>query len=123
MRNATYLLFLPAVCLITLHTYQVRAVVYKVVPDASSTGNDGEVYTLLDALDRAGGGDTIALEDATYTDQIHSTGPGEEGNPITIIGGKDAVLKAKSPSVKITDPWVTLEVKSEYLVGVNLGNT
>ncbi|CAM9176520.1 unnamed protein product [Laminaria digitata] len=115
MRKATSFLLLPTVCLITFHTRQASAAVYKVVPDASSSdgdngGGDGEeVYSLLDALDRAQGGDTIALEDDTYTDRIKSTAAGEEGNPIVISGGRGAVLKASSPCVKITHSWITLE--------------
>lgn len=113
MRIATSLLLLPAVCFVTFHTHQASAVIYKVTPDASASdgnGDDGDVYSLLDALDRARGGDIIALEDGTYTDQIHSTAPGEDRNPITIRGTRGAVLKAKNAMVEITHSWVTLEV-------------
>ena len=110
MSKATPLLLLLAVCVISLHCRQASAIVYKVTPAAqSSDGNDG-VYSVLDALDRAVGGDTIELEDGTYTDQIHSTGPGQEGNPITIIGSRNAVVKATNPCVEITHSWITLEV-------------
>ena len=113
MSKATPLLLLLAVCVISLHCRQASAIVYKVTPAAqSSDGNDG-VYSVLDALDRAVGGDTIELEDGTYTDQIHSTGPGQEGNPITIMGSRKAVVKATNPCVEITHSWITLEVRTK----------
>ena len=110
MRKAAPLLLLLAVCVISLHSRQASAIVYQVTPDAQSDGNDG-VYSLPDALERAKGGDTIELEDGTYTDQIHSTGPGQEGNPITIMGSRKAVVKATNPCVEITHSWITLEVR------------
>lgn len=110
MRKATSVFALPAVCLMVIRAHRAHAMTFKVVPDASSSDDAVEVYSLLDALDMAKGGDTIQLEDGTYTDQIHSTGPGEEGNPITIIGSRQAVLKATSPCVEITHSWIELKV-------------
>lgn len=101
-------------CFITLHTHHVNALVYNVVPDASSCNSADGAYSLLDALERAVGGDTISLADGTYTDQIRSTGPGEEGNPIIINGTRNAVLKAKSPCVEITHSWITIEVNTLF---------
>lgn len=117
MRTVTSLLFLPAVCLVTLHTHQASsAEIYRVVPGASSSDVADGVYSLLDALDSAHGGDTIALADGTYTDQIHSVRSGEEGNLITITGSRQAVLKAKSRCVKITHSWITIEVRTRFMI-------
>lgn len=110
MRYVAYLHSLPAVCLITLKTHPASAFIYNVVPDAGSSDSVNEVYSLLDALDRAVGGDTVSLADGTYSDQIHSTGPGEEGNPIVITGSRQVVLKANNPCVEITHSWITIEV-------------
>lgn len=114
MRNPTSFLVPPVVCLIALHAHRVNAKIYTVVPDASSSDVAGEVYSLPDALERAEGGDTISLEPGTYTDRIRSTGPGEDGNPITIVGTREAVLKAVSPCVDITHSWITLEVSTAF---------
>ena len=112
MRTATYLLLMRAVCLITPLAHQASAKVYNVVPDARSTDSNDDVYSLPDALDMAVGGDSITLDDGTYTDQIHSTHPGEPDNPRTISGTRGAVIKANdSPCIKITHSWITLEVR------------
>ena len=68
------------------------------------------MYTLADALASAEGGDVIVLANGTYTDKVESVVSGEEGNPITIMGEKGAVIQATSPSIHIEHSWITLEV-------------
>lgn len=112
MRPGKFLLLLPAaVSVIMFHALQASAVTYNVVPDPTSvTSSDSGVYGLADAVELAEAGDTLLLADGIYTDQIHSYVSGEQGNPITISGGRDAIIKADSPSVKIEHSWITLEV-------------
>lgn len=117
MRNPTSFLVPPVVCLVALHAHRASAKIYTVVPDVSSSDVAGEVYSLPDALEEAEGGDTISLQPGTYTDRIRSTGPGEDGNPITIVGTREAVLKATSPCVDITHSWITLEVSTAVFLG------
>lgn len=70
------------------------------------------ITSLEDALAYAVGGDTIHLANGTYLQRIESTVSGEEGNPITIVGGRDAVIQSNSPLVEITHSWITLQVRS-----------
>ena len=100
------------VCLVTPLAPQASAKVYKVAPDARPTDSNDDVYSLPDALDMAVEGDSITLESGTYTDQIHSTHPGQPDNPIIISGTREAVIKTNdSLGVEITHSWITLEVR------------
>lgn len=104
----------------TFHSHQAGAVTYNVVPDPTSTSSsDSEVvYGLSDAMELAEAGDTVLLADGTYTDRIESYVSGEVGNPITIVGGRGAVIKAPSPSVRVEHSYITLEVR--WQSGVHL---
>ncbi|CAN0437329.1 unnamed protein product, partial [Laminaria digitata] len=75
--------------------------------NASSTAS--AITTLQDALDNAVGGDVIVLANGTYSDRVKSTVGGEEGKPITVVGGRDAVIKGNSPSIWIAHSWITLQ--------------
>ena len=97
------------------------AVTFNVAPGVDSDSSDDSagacspcIYSVSQALEMAQGGDTIVLADGTYTDRddrIMSVNDGEEGNPITIVGGRGAVIKVPSPSVYIVNSWITLEVR------------
>lgn len=92
------------------------ATTYKVTPSgkwSSSTGfsSKSKVYSLPEALLVARAGDTVLLSDGTYTDRVESVIDGEKGSPIKIKGGQEAVIKAESPSVKVTHNWITLQVR------------
>lgn len=112
-------LLLAAAILVLLVVDRTSAFTFNVIPGAdSSSSDDVEFYSLSDALDKARAGDTIFLGDGTYTgsdERVLSTTDGEEGSPITISGGRDAVVQANSPSVRIEHSWITLEVK-EYII-------
>lgn len=74
----------------------------------------GVGFPLAEALEAAGAGDTISLEDGTYTEEnLVTVRGGEEGLPLTIVGGRDAVLNfGKSNRVVfVKHSWVTLEVR------------
>ena len=90
-----------------------NAAVYDVSPD-------GEPMTLTAALDVAGPGDTISLADGVYREPIVTTQGGEEGSPLTIEGGRGAVInyfsgdKSIMWSQKVVDikhSWITLRVR------------
>ena len=72
----------------------------------------GVSYTLKDALDMARGGDTISLADGYYRGRVRSTVSGFKRSPIKIVGSKEAVLQASSPSVLIEHSWITLKVRA-----------
>ena len=75
--------------------------------DVSSSGDD-----LSEALERARPGDTIFLADGTYDTAIVSYRDGEDGQPITLEGGPDAVIKGnyRSRSVLINHSFISLRV-------------
>ena len=90
-----------------------NAAVYNVSPD-------GEPMTLTAALDEAGAGDTISLADGVYREPIVTLRGGEEGSPLTIEGGRGAVVnyfsgdKSVMWSQKVVDikhSWITLKVR------------
>ena len=107
--SSTWLI--SAAFIIGFHIHQAHAATYNVVPDPSSSSSGSGLYGLSGALEVATAGDTIFLADGTYTDQILSVVSGEDGSPITIIGGRDAVIQGESPSIEINHSWITLEVR------------
>lgn len=121
--TATSLRRLSAVAglLFSLRANRVIAVTFNVAPGIDSeSSDDGDgacspcIYSVSQAFDMARGGDTIVLADGTYTDRddrIRTVNDGEEGNPITIVGGRGAVIKTPSPSVYIENSWIHLEVR------------
>lgn len=116
----SFLKGLPLAALILLigQSYnQACATTYKVTPSGKWTSSSGyssksTVYSLPDALIKARAGDTVFLSDGTYTDRVESVIDGEKGHPIKIKGSHEAVIKAESPSVKITHSWITIQVKN-----------
>lgn len=111
MKKQTKFLLLLAAAVFLSSTAKTSAITYTVVPDAASTSTSPEVYSLSEAVELAVAGDIVSMADGIYTDQIQSYVAGEEGNPIKIIGGRGAVIKASSPSVRIEHSWITLEVR------------
>ena len=81
------------------------ATTYKVY----ASGGD---LTLDEAMSLAGAGDTVSLADGTYDEAIVSKRDGEEGSPITVKGGRGAIINGdySSKNVRITHSYVTLEV-------------
>ena len=77
--------------------------------DVSSSG-DG--MGLSEALQLAEPGDTISLADGTYDTAIVSYRDGQDGQPITVEGGPDAVINGnfKSRSVLINHSFISLRV-------------
>lgn len=111
-----------------LHLHEAGAVTYNVVPSAAdddSSSSDATInshtagsataayYDLSGALALAGPGDIVSLGDGTYDDSIISVTDGEFGNPITVIGGPGAVIKASSPSVRVRHSWITLQARKK----------
>ena len=77
------------------------------------------MYSLLDALDMAEGGDTIALVNGTYTDQIHSRLSGGDGKPVPITEERVAVIDAPYEAIRIRHSWVAMEVRKVKREGFN----
>lgn len=88
-----------------------RAVNYDV--SASGTGLD-----LSEAMDLAEPGDTVSLADGIYDQAIVSTRDGTKEDPITVVGGPDAIINGdySSRSVLITHSFITLKVGGESTV-------
>ena len=78
--------------------------------DVTASG-DGD-YDLSEAMDLAEPGDTVSLADGTYDQAIVSSRDGESGNPITVVGGRDAIINGafNHRNVWITHSFITLEV-------------
>ena len=78
---------------------------YKV--DASGRG-----ITIDEAMSLAVPGDTVYLADGTYDQAIVSKRDGEEGNPITVTGGRKAIINGSCSSkmVTIRHSFITLKV-------------
>ena len=83
------------------------ATTYDVSPSGDSMGLS---ETLLIVL--AEPGDAIFLADGTYDTAIVSHRDGKEGQPITIQGGSDVVIKGnyRSRSVLINHSFISLKV-------------
>ncbi|CAN0431577.1 unnamed protein product, partial [Laminaria digitata] len=77
---------------------------------ATSTAAVAVVYGLSEALKMAQSGDTVLLGDGEYHERLKSSRDGQEGNPITIVGGVNAVIKASSDAIKINHSWITIQV-------------
>ncbi|CAM9980487.1 unnamed protein product, partial [Laminaria digitata] len=82
----------------------VAAEDYSVTPE-------GSPYSIAEAMDRAGPGDTVTLSDGVYTEPIVTTQDGEEDNPITIKGGTGAIVSGEYDDkvVTVRHSWVSLE--------------
>lgn len=99
------LVSLLLVLVLVLQPPSARAIVYNV--SASGTGLD-----LYEAMDLAEAGDTVSLADGTYDGAIVSTRDGTKDNPITVVGGADAIINGEfgDRSVHITHSFMTLKV-------------
>lgn len=82
----------------------------KIAPPTAATG---VVYNLSRALEMARAGDTILLGDGDYHDRVVSSRNGVNGNPITIVGGVNAVIRAARDSVEINHSWITIQVSEQ----------
>ena len=78
--------------------------------DVTASG-DGD-YDLAAAMLLAEPGDTVSLADGTYDQAIVSERDGEPGNPITVVGGRGAIINGdyRRRSVLITHSFITLKV-------------
>lgn len=92
--------------------HQAQAVTYKVHSDRGS-GSESGSYDLGEAMALARPGDTVSLADGRYDRALVTKADGEEGNPITIEGGEDAVINGdfSSRSVLVQHSHITLKVK------------
>lgn len=132
--TACFALLPAASILMAVHVPRACGHTFNVVSEGGSSADDSEsssssiglnnidnnLYSLPDALSRAGPGDVIVLANGTYTDRLESYAAGEEGNPIRIVGEPGAVLQSTSPSVHIEHSWITLEV-SVLIIGMGCG--
>ncbi|CBJ32749.1 FirrV-1-B30 precursor [Ectocarpus siliculosus] len=57
---------------------------------------DGDGFGLAEAMDLAEAGDTVSLQDGTYEQALETVRDGESGNPITVVGGPGAIIKAQN---------------------------
>lgn len=76
----------------------------------------GEPYSLAGALAEAGPGDIVSLANGTYDEPLVTVAGGEDGNPLVIEGGPEAVFNAytgdRDKVVYVQHSWVTLRVRS-----------
>lgn len=63
-----------------------------VVAEDFQVSPDGQPFSIAQALDVAGPGDTVVLSDGVYSDPILTVRSGNEGSPITITGGSGAII-------------------------------
>ena len=80
------------------------ATTYNVYPS-------GGELTINEAMSLAEAGDTVSLADGTYDEAIVSKRDGTESSPITVKGGRSAVINGgySSRNVLITHSYITLE--------------
>lgn len=64
----------------------------SVVAEDFQASPDGQPFSIAQALDAAGPGDTVVLSDGVYSDPILTVRSGLEGSPITITGGSGAII-------------------------------
>lgn len=104
MTKMPSLIMLAGLLLLGCPTSLVAAEEYAVSPD-------GSPYSIQEAMDRAGPGDTVSLADGVYTTPIVTTKDGEERNPITIRGGAGAIISGAKDDkvVTVLHSWVHLE--------------
>ena len=98
---------------------QAHAVTYKVYADDEDTSSISSselgFYDLGEAMALAKAGDTVSLGDGTYRRALVTKADGDEGNPITIVGGENAVINGdySSRSVLVQHSHITLKVRRE----------
>lgn len=76
----------------------------------SGTSSDSPIQTIQFAVDKAQPGDTIYLTPGTYMQDIVTKTDGIEGQPITITGSPDAIVKGggKARVVEINNSNIVL---------------
>ena len=94
----------------------VAAKIYHVTDTGQRQTDSGfstkvKMYSLSGALGKAKAGDTVTLADGTYSTRVDSQAHGKKGSPILVTGGKDAIIKADSPAVRVQHNWITLEAR------------
>lgn len=79
--------------------------------DVTANGVD-DTWDLSEAMSSAQAGDIVSLADGTYDQAIVSENDGEPGNPITVVGGRGAIINGdfNSRSVLIKHSFITLKV-------------
>ena len=102
--RATFLLLLVGA------TYLLLPGATAVTYDVTASG-DGD-HDLATAMSLAMPGDIVSLADGTYDQAIVSERDGEPGNPITVVGGRGAIINGdyRRRSVLITHSFITLKV-------------
>lgn len=114
-KNATLTIFLAFLFAIILD--QGHAATYKVYADdedtSSISSSESGSYDLAEAMALAKAGDTVSLGNGTYRRALVTKADGEEGNPITIVGGENAVINGdySSRSVLVQHSHITLKVR------------
>lgn len=108
MKNASRRLLSPilAVAAVVVATLSgVNAATYDVTPD-------GSPYSIAEAIEAAGPGDTISLGDGTYDEPIVTVRDGTEGSPIVIVGSDRAIINddVDGRVVTVRHSWTTLKV-------------
>ncbi|CBJ34104.1 hypothetical protein Esi_0998_0003 [Ectocarpus siliculosus] len=74
---------------------------------------DGDGFGLAEAMDLAEAEDTVNLQDGTYEQALENVRDGESGNPITVVGGPGAIIKAQNSaghSVFVGHSFIELKV-------------
>lgn len=99
-----FIILVPALLALLLMTTPANAADYEASPD-------GSPYSIEEAIDLAGPGDTIILSDGVYDEPIVTVQDGEEDNPITIVGSSAAVINgaAGDRMVLVRHSWISLE--------------
>lgn len=64
----------------------------SVVAEDFQVSPDGQPFSIAQALDVAGPGDSVVLSDGVYSEPILTVRSGEKGSPITITGGSGAII-------------------------------
>ena len=82
----------PSTAMILSSVVAAVALSSSVVAEDFQVSPDGQPFTIAQALDVAGPGDTVVLSDGVYSDPILTVRSGDEGSPITITGGTGAII-------------------------------
>ncbi|CAN0313635.1 unnamed protein product [Ectocarpus sp. 13 AM-2016] len=73
----------------------------------------GDGFDLAEAMELAEAGDTVSLQDGTYEQALETVRDGESKNPITVVGGPGAIIKAQNSagrSVFVGHSFIELKV-------------
>lgn len=116
---------LPAMLLVTFQAHVVvgETTIFHVTDDGHRQTDSGfstkvKMYSLSGALAKAKAGDTVTLANGTYSTRVDSKAHGKKGSPILVTGGKDAIIKADSPAVRVQHNYITLQASTERGFGM-----